>query len=160
MNTHDIEIELPPLPTPDFPGVVIKGMKAIPRYLFAGNQMAEYGQQCATAAIEAILQSQDREDALRYRFIRSIVSASNARGRGSWQFHYDRMPMPLNNPMKGSVAQHFDEAIDHGRRRLGDGRTSDGVRFCIETCSKESKTVLSCNNEKIAVNESQIKDPR
>lgn len=69
----------------------------------------------------AALQSQDREDALRYRFIRSIVSASNPFGRGSWQFHYDRLPKPLDNPMKGVVAQNFDEAIDHARRVEGEG---------------------------------------
>lgn len=59
---------------------------------------------------------QDRQDAERYRFIRSKVYASNVYGRASWKFHYDNLPLPLDNPTRGSVKQHFEDAIDHARR--------------------------------------------
>lgn len=57
-----------------------------------------------------------RQDAERYRFIRAKVYASNAYGRASWKFHYDNLPLPLDNPTRGSVEQHFEDAIDHARR--------------------------------------------
>lgn len=67
---------------------------------------------------QAVLQSPEmqalRKDAGRYKFIRSKVSASNMDplGRPMRQFHYDRLPDPIGNPLKGSVAGHLDDAID------------------------------------------------
>ncbi|USY26673.1 hypothetical protein NIZ92_06455 [Alcaligenes sp. 1735tsa3] len=61
-------------------------------------------------------QDADKVDAERYRLIRAKVYASNATGRKSWSFHYDNLPTPLSNPMKGSVAGHFDDAIDAARK--------------------------------------------
>lgn len=65
---------------------------------------------------QAVLQSPEvqtlKKDAERYRFIRAKVYASNAYGRASWKFHYDNLPLPLDNPTRGSVKQHFEDAID------------------------------------------------
>lgn len=64
------------------------------------------------------------QDAARYRFIRSKVSASDATGCGTWVFHYDRLPHPLSNPLRGSVAEHFDAAIDAAMQRTSGGEQS------------------------------------
>ena len=72
----------------------------------------------ARAIEQAVLQSPEvqalRKDAERYKYIRLKVSASNVNhlGRPMRQFHFDRLPDPLNNPLKGSVAGHLDDAID------------------------------------------------
>lgn len=162
------EIKLPPLPR----GHYAPAMGA--RYFYE-NEMQAY----ATAAIKAALQSQDREDGevTAYALPGGIIVERCVQRDGSFLWavrdwyrnclsksgEWDDEPFPSSRT-DDWIAQHrFEsaaEAIGHGRRSLGDGRMSDWVRFCIETCSKESKTVLSCNNEKIAVNESQIKDPR
>ena len=72
----------------------------------------------ARAIEQAVLQSEQvqewKRDAERYKYIRLKVSASNVNqlGRPMRQFHFDRLPDPLNNPLKGSVAGHLDDAID------------------------------------------------
>lgn len=54
-----------------------------------------------------------RKDAERYQFVRTRVSASNARGPASWAFHYYQLPKPISNPLAGPPAWvHFDAAID------------------------------------------------
>src|SRR5690606_29297584 len=54
-----------------------------------------------------------RKDAKRYQFVRTRVSASNARGPASWTFHYYQLPRPISNPLAGPPAwEHFDAAID------------------------------------------------
>lgn len=58
---------------------------------------------CAAAA-------RDRADAERYRWLQARVFADQGR-RGRAYFGLP-LPLPLGDPFKGSVAQHFDETID------------------------------------------------
>lgn len=58
--------------------------------------------------------AQDREDAERWRHIVRKVCAIGTSGSG-YEFQVINLPRPLGNPMQGSVAQHFEDAIDADR---------------------------------------------
>ena len=140
---NDEDIELPPLPKAskmyDIPGYDEEELKDFARtaiqtdrarrallaerdalihdnaeYVRAANELA--------AENERLREELDqlRQDAERYRFIRAKVYASNAYGRASWKFHYDDLPLPLDNPTRGSVKQHFDDAIDAAMAKGGE----------------------------------------
>src|SRR5690554_5838527 len=98
MNTHDIE--LPPLPSP-FSTVDPMGSGAKNYTL---KDMGEYARAYARAA----LQSQDREDAERYRWVKRHAHPN--RGFDEWCL-----------PYIDYVDDNLDAAIDHARRAEGDG---------------------------------------
>jgi hypothetical protein len=63
----------------------------------------------------------DSKDAERYRTVRRFVGAKRCRFMDSepHQFHLESLPAVKGaNLFKGSVAQHFDEAIDAARQAL------------------------------------------
>src|SRR5690625_1965305 len=70
-----------------------------------------------------------KRDAERYRYIRLKMSASNVDylGRPMRQFHFDRLPDPLNNPLKGSVGGHLDDAIDAAMEQQTCEKISQGA---------------------------------
>jgi hypothetical protein len=66
-------------------------------------------EQTTTTRLEAELR-EARRSAERYRWLQARVFAD--RGRRGMAYFGLPLPRPVNNPMFGSVAQHFDEAID------------------------------------------------
>lgn len=124
MTTHDIDIELPPLPPPFKKavyatsantksvrdGVEMGGYEKEPP-LFDDAQMHEY----ACAAVEAVLQSQDREDAERYRWLRRHWFTMTSSYQG------DRVHFAINQPRYSNATERdVDAAIDHARRIEGE----------------------------------------
>ena len=69
----------------------------------------------ARAILAAPAQGSDARDAARYRWLQARVFANRGSdGLAHFGFH---SPKPVSNPMFGSVAQHFDEAIDAAMSR-------------------------------------------
>ncbi|MFS2103629.1 hypothetical protein [Ralstonia sp. Ralssp135] len=55
------------------------------------------------------------EDAERYRYLQGSVCATRV-APARCEF-FLQLPLPVKDPMRGSVAQHFDEAIDAAREQ-------------------------------------------
>jgi hypothetical protein len=67
------------------------------------------------ASEEATRAASLEPDAKRYRWLQGRVFADQGR-RGRAYFVLS-LPLPLGNPFKGSVAQHFDESVDDAIER-------------------------------------------
>ena len=74
------------------------------------GQVKEIDRLHAVIAKGNIMSDECEKDAQRYRMLRSRVSGKYC-ADGRMRFELP-LPKPLKNVMQGSVAQHFDDAID------------------------------------------------
>ena len=116
MNTHNIN--LPPLHRPQVPRIDADiNLMDIRRLIEWCEKTARSH---ARAAVEAALQSQDREDAERYRRLRKggIDDVAVVRGLGAMDYGSSAVIATYSEEIGDD---DLDAAIDHARRTEGDG---------------------------------------
>lgn len=102
---------------PPLPEKIVVGVHAL------SEEYAEGWNDCIDEYAHSLLSSRkDAEDARRYRCVRSLVGGMLS---GGWRqvFHLEHLkPVEGANLMKGSVAQHFNEAVDSALAAQQEGK--------------------------------------